>query len=169
MTGLSGPLTVTGAYKTQWQVTFSQTGVDSSAGSNTVLTVGSTNYAYNALPSSVYVDSGTTFSWVSPVSGGSGKQFVQTGSSGSSPISAAGTYSATYKTQYQVTFANQVSIVQLPERFLQSAQPHTLTHSYHRPTLWVDSGTTYSFSTSVTTSDATKHLARHRLQGSLLR
>jgi len=32
-----------------WQVTFSQTGVDSSAGSNTVLTVGSTNYAYNAL------------------------------------------------------------------------------------------------------------------------
>jgi hypothetical protein len=42
---------------------------------------------------------------VSPVSGVTGKQFVQTGSSGSSPISAAGTYSATYKTQYQVTFA----------------------------------------------------------------
>jgi hypothetical protein len=98
VTGLSGPLTVTGAYKTRWLVTFSQTGVDSSAGSNTVLSVGSTNYAYNALPSSVYVDDGTTFNWVSPVSGGAGKQFVQNGSSGSSPISATGTYSATYKT-----------------------------------------------------------------------
>ena len=58
---------------------FHSTGLDSDAGSNTVLTVGSTNYAYNALPSSVYVDSGTTFSWTATVSGGSGKQFVETG------------------------------------------------------------------------------------------
>jgi len=36
-------------------VTFSQTGVDSSAGSNTVLTVGSTNYAYNALPTNAWL------------------------------------------------------------------------------------------------------------------
>ncbi len=79
---------------------FSQTGIDSSAGSNTVLTVGSTNYAYNALPNSVYVDDGTTFSWVSPVSGGTGKQFVQTGSSGSSPISATGTYTVSFQLQY---------------------------------------------------------------------
>ena len=69
------------------------------------MTVGSTPYAYNALPGGAYVDSGTTFSWASTVSGGAGKQFVETGSSGSSPISAAGTYSATYKTQYQVTFS----------------------------------------------------------------
>ncbi len=95
---MNGPVTETASWTHQYQVTFSQTGVDSSAGSNTVLTVGSTNYAYNALPSSVYVDDGTTFSWVSPVSGGSNKQFVRTGSSGSSPISAAGTYSSTYKT-----------------------------------------------------------------------
>lgn len=105
VTGLSNPLTVTGTYKTQWQVTFTQSGIDSSAGSNTVLTVASTNYAYNALPTSVYVDSGTTFSWTSPVSSGTGKQFAITGSSGSSPITASGTFSATYKTQYQVTFA----------------------------------------------------------------
>ena len=79
-------------------MTFSQTGVDSSAGSNTVLTVGSTNYAYNALPSGVWVDSGTTFSWVSPVSGGVGKQFAITSTSGTSPITTGGTYSATYHT-----------------------------------------------------------------------
>ena len=99
--------TCTWNWKTQYQVTFSQTGVDSSAGSNAVLTVGSTNYAYNALPSSVWVDSGTTFSWASTVSAGSGKQFVITGNSPSSPISAAGTYSATYKTQYYQTVTGQ--------------------------------------------------------------
>ena len=99
VTGLSAPLTVTGAYKTQWRVTFTQTGIDSSAGSNTVLTAGSTNYAYNALPSNVYVDAGTIFSWVSPVSGGVGEQFVLTGSSGFSPITSGGSYSATYVTQ----------------------------------------------------------------------
>jgi hypothetical protein len=95
---ISAYSTCTWNWKTQYQVTFSQTGVDSSAGSNTVLAVGSTNYAYSALPNSVWFDSGTTFSWASPVSGGTGKQFVITGSSGSSPIVASGTYSATYKT-----------------------------------------------------------------------
>ena len=98
VTGLSGPLTVTGTYKTQWQVTFSQTGIDSSAGSNTILTVGSTNYAYNALPTSTWYDSGTTFSWASTVSAGTGKQFAITGTSGNSPITAGGTYTATYHT-----------------------------------------------------------------------
>jgi hypothetical protein len=92
-------------YHHQYQVTFSQSGVDSSAGSNTVLTVGSTPYTYNGLPSSAYADSGTMFSWAPSVSGGAGKQFVLIGSSGVSPITAAATYSATYKIQYQVTFA----------------------------------------------------------------
>ncbi len=112
LSGSTSPITVSAAntvsesYVAQWQVSFSQTGVTSSAGSNTVLTVGASNYAYNALPSSVYVDSGTTFSWMSTVSSGSGTQFALAGSSGSSPISAAGTYSATYKTQYQLTFSS---------------------------------------------------------------
>ncbi len=95
--------TCTWNWKTQYQVSFSQTGVDSSAGANAVLTVGSSNYAYNALPTNAWFDSGTTFNWVSTVSGGVGKQFVSTGSSGASPIVAAGAYSATYKTQYQLT------------------------------------------------------------------
>jgi hypothetical protein len=98
VTGLSGPLTVTGAYKTQWLVTFSQTGVDGSAGSNTVLTVGSINYAYNLLPTSTWIDGGTTFNWASPVSGGVGKQFATSSTSGTSPITTGGTYSAIYHT-----------------------------------------------------------------------
>ena len=100
---VSGDTTLTGNYVTQYQVTFTQTGITSDADSNAVLTLNGVPYAYNALPTNVWVDSGTTFSWASTVSGGSGKQFVQTGSSGASPISGSGTYSATYKTQYYQT------------------------------------------------------------------
>jgi len=82
----------------QYLVSFIQTGIDSSAGTNTVLTVGGTTYTYNSLPTNVWINNGTTFSWASPVSGGVGKQFTLTGSSGSSPIITSGTYSATYKT-----------------------------------------------------------------------
>ncbi len=103
---VSGASTLTGNYLTQYKVTFTQTGISGSAGSNTVLTVGATNYAYNTLPSNVYVDNGTTFSWISTVSGGTGIQFALTGSSGlASPIVASGTATATYQIQYQVTFS----------------------------------------------------------------
>jgi hypothetical protein len=89
----------------QYQVSFSQTGLTSDAGSNTVLTVGTTNYTYANLPvNNIWVDSGTTFHWSTDISGGAGKQFVETGDSGlTSPIMASGTSSATYKTQYYLT------------------------------------------------------------------
>ena len=94
-------------------MSFAQTGIDRSAGSNAILMVGSTNYAYNALPNGVWVVKGTTFSWFTSVSAGSGKRFLQTGSS---PISAAGVYSAPYKTQYKVTFANLALIATSQEQ-----------------------------------------------------
>ncbi|MGD0449643.1 MAG: hypothetical protein ABSA79_01140 [Candidatus Bathyarchaeia archaeon] len=101
---VSAPNAVSESYVVQWQVGFSQTGVAGSAGSNTVLTIGSTNYVYNTLPSNVWVDTGTTFGWASTVSGGSGTQFVLTGSSGlASPLVTSGTDAATYQTQYQLT------------------------------------------------------------------
>ena len=89
----------------QYQVSFTQTGIDGSAGSNTVLTLNSINYAYDALPSNLWVDIGVSFSWTSPVAGGSEKQFVQTGSSGATPITSGGTYSASYQTQFDLKFA----------------------------------------------------------------
>jgi hypothetical protein len=104
---MNGPVTEKASWTVQYQVTFKQTGLDSSADSRTVLTVGSTTYAYNALPINVWVNSGTAFSWSSPVSGGSGKQFVLTGSSGlASPISNSGTATGTYKIQYQLTVSS---------------------------------------------------------------
>jgi hypothetical protein len=148
--------TITANWQTQYQVTFSQTGVDSSAGSNTVLTVGSTNYAYNALPSSVWVDSGTTFTWASTVSGGSGKQFVKTGSSGTSPISAAGTYSATYKTQWQVTF-QQSGLSSDASGTVLTVGANTYSYGQLPQTgVWVDDGTAFSYASTVAVSGGTK-------------
>ncbi|MCX6649829.1 MAG: PQQ-binding-like beta-propeller repeat protein [Candidatus Bathyarchaeota archaeon] len=106
----SFPMSITGVtrfqlnYVKQYEVDFSATGLDGGASSNAVLTLGGTGYAWNALPRDVWVDSGTIFTWESPVSGGTGKQFVKTEESGASPIVAAGTYSAAYQKQWKVTF-----------------------------------------------------------------
>jgi hypothetical protein len=103
---LSGATTVTGTYKTQYLVSFTQSGISSDAGGNTVLTLGGVNYAYDALPSDVWVDNGTTFSWASTVAGVTGERFNFIGDNAGlvSPITAPGTDAATYGTQYQVTF-----------------------------------------------------------------
>ena len=159
---VNSPATITGNYVVQWQVTFTQTGIDSSAVSNTVLTVGLTNYAYNGLPSSVYVDNGTVFSWVSPVSGGTGKQFVQNGSSGSSPISTTGTYSATYKTQWLVTFA-QSGLSSDATGTVATIAGATKTYSDLPLTVWVDASSgsvTYSYTSTVTSSTTGKQYVK---------
>ena len=158
----------------QYKVTFTETGIDSSAGSNTVLTVGSTTYAYNALPNSVYINSGTTFTWASTVSGGAGKQFVETGSSGSSPITATGTYSATYKTQCQVAFSssglggdangNLVTFSVSGGSYSGATSPVGMSGG----SIWVDSGATvtYNFVNPVTSSVTGKQYELNSVTGS---
>ena len=128
----------------QYQVTFTQTGIDSSAGSNTILTVGSTNYAYNVLPSNTYFDATTTFTWASTVSAGSGKQFAITGNSGTSPISAAGTCSSTYKTQYQHTITSS------PATGSGYITVDGVAQSTPFTTAWWDSGSSHTIAASST-------------------
>jgi len=103
---MDGPKTATADWTTQYFVSFAQSGLDSDA-SGTVLTVGSTNFVYNDLPvNGIWVDSGTAFSWISTVSGGTGKQFIGMGDSGLvSPITSSGTSTASYMTQYQLSIA----------------------------------------------------------------
>jgi hypothetical protein len=62
------PTTITGNYKKQYQVTFSQTGVSSDF-TGTVVTVDGTDYSYATLPASFWWDSGSShaFSFVSPL------------------------------------------------------------------------------------------------------
>jgi hypothetical protein len=101
---MNGPINETASWTCQYQVTFSQTGLDSDAGTITVLTVGSTSYAYNALPSNAWVNSGTSYGWANPVSVSSNEQFTQTaGSNGT--VTTYGTISATYQKQWLVSFA----------------------------------------------------------------
>ena len=100
---MSGPMTATANWQTQYQVTFTQTGLDSDAGSTTVLTFNNTNYAWSPLPSNFWVNSGTPFAWASTVPGVSGEQFVGPGQHGT--ITASGTFSTTYTTQYSITFS----------------------------------------------------------------
>lgn len=94
---------VVGSYTTQYLVTFTQSGLDSSA-SGTVLKVNGTALGYSSLPYSRYVNAGTTFDFVysNPVvSTNVGEQFVLTGVSGNTtdttfvakgPATVTGTY-----------------------------------------------------------------------------
>lgn len=106
ITGLTGPVTVTANYQTQYLVSFHQTGLDSDAGSNTVLTVGLTNYVYVNFPiNNIWVDSGTTYSYSDPVSSTvTGKRFDLTSVTGlTSPITGPGTVTGNYHTEYYLT------------------------------------------------------------------
>ncbi|MGA3192016.1 MAG: hypothetical protein ABSD73_05815 [Candidatus Bathyarchaeia archaeon] len=165
--GLTSPVhaagTVTGQYKTQWQVAFSKSGVDSDAGSSTILTVGSTTYTYSMFPSSaIWVDDGTAYSYSSTVSAGSGKQYALTGTSGGldSPISASGSESGSYKTQWQVTFeqtgvgsdAGSNTVLTLGSTdYGQDSLPQT--------SIWVDDGTTFSFAGTVAAGSGKQYVA----------
>jgi hypothetical protein len=113
LTGVTGPaspitvnnaVTVTGNYKTQWQVTFQQSGLSSDA-TGTVLTVGTNTYTYSTFPTgAIWVDDGTTYSYTSPVPAGTGKQYVLTGVTGpTSPIHSSATVKGNYEIQYYLT------------------------------------------------------------------
>ncbi len=92
-------------------ITFTQTGMSSSA-SGTVLTVDGNSYTYSQLPISFTWQEGTThsFSWISPVSGGSGAQYVwestnglSSSQSGSFTVTGSGSITATYQLQYYLS------------------------------------------------------------------
>lgn len=101
---------VTANYLTQYQVTFTQAGLDSSA-TGTVLTVNGTSVQYSGLPYSIWVNSGDrlVYSYAATVSSSTtGKQFAVGTTSPASPlvgISSAQTVTGNYQTQYQVSFS----------------------------------------------------------------
>jgi hypothetical protein len=98
-----------GVVQAKNQITFTQTGLDSSA-SGTVVTVNGTTETFSQLPYSTLVNSGDTlvFSYQSTVlSSTTGKQFQNTGVNVTSPLTVASneTVTGSYETQYQVSFA----------------------------------------------------------------
>jgi hypothetical protein len=109
---VTGAGSVTGNYKTQYYITFDQTGVGGDF-AGTVVTIDGIGYGYSGLPVSFWWDAGSvhSFSYASPLGVGGGKQYVwvsTTGLSGvqSDPLAVTGAGSVTgnYKTQYYVAF-----------------------------------------------------------------
>ncbi len=102
--------TFTASYQKQWQVTFTQNGISGDT-TSTVVTVNGDAKMAAQLPFSAWYDNGATitYSFTSPVSAGSGKQYVLTtpAPTPSSPIAVGSSLvvTGTYKTQYQVTFS----------------------------------------------------------------
>jgi len=125
VTGLPSPITVTspmkvtGNYRTQYQVTFNQTGVgfDFTA---TVVTVDSNGYTVSSLPVSFWWDNSSshTFSFPSPLIVNASKQYnwvstsgLTTLQSGTLSVSGSGSVTANYAAEYkcQITF-NQTGV-----------------------------------------------------------
>jgi hypothetical protein len=105
---MNGAKAAVAVWKTQHLVTFSQSGLDSSA-VGTVVTVNGSAKVYADLPYPPWVDAGSvlTYAYGNVSSSTAGKRFILTGVSGlpspitvNSPTSVIGNY----KTQYQVTF-----------------------------------------------------------------
>jgi predicted glutamine amidotransferase/acetyl esterase/lipase len=103
----ASPETITASYKTQWQVTFSQIGLNNDA-AGTVLTVGASAYTCSQLPQTMWVDDGAYYSYTPTVSSSVvDKQYVSTSITGglATPIKSAGAATGNYKTQWRITFA----------------------------------------------------------------
>jgi hypothetical protein len=105
---MSLPKDITANYKTQHEVTFTHTGLDSSA-TGTVVTVNGVPKAFGDLPYKIWVDYNAvvTYSYSNVSSTTSGKRFVLTGVAGpASPITVTGpaTVTGNYKIQFEITF-----------------------------------------------------------------
>ena len=147
--------TVTGTYKTQWQVFFGQSGLDGTA-TGTVVTVNSTGTAYSGLPYSVWANSSDVLNFTYGGTAGSsaaGKQFILAGANASSPltVTAATTVTGTYKTQYNVTFA-QSGLNSDASGTIVTVNGTAKTYVLLPNSTWVDSGSSMNFNYATTVS-----------------
>ena len=107
---MDGPKTAIANWKTQYLVTFDQTGLDDTA-NNTVVTVNGDTKTFFNLPNTTWVDDGgsISYSYSGTVSSStSGKRFSLVDVTGpDSPISVTGpaTVTGNYKTQYYLTIS----------------------------------------------------------------
>ncbi|MFL5798727.1 MAG: hypothetical protein ACJ77A_12450, partial [Actinomycetota bacterium] len=105
---VSGPSSVTGTYKTQFQVTFDQSGLGAT-GNNTVLTVGASTFKKAGLPDNSFWDTGTTWTYQGIVDtdpASTTRYRLTSTASGTVGLADAGTtITGAYVTQYQISFA----------------------------------------------------------------
>ena len=178
ISGLASPITVTGAvtvtgnFVTQYLVTFAQTGLDGTA-TGTVVTVNGNAKAYSNLPYGLWVDSGSsvTYSYGSIVSSSvSGKQFRLSSVTGSSsPLTIAGpaTITGNYVVQYLITFA-QTGLDSTATGTIITVNGNAKIYSTLPYAFWVDTGTsvTYSYGSIVSSSVSGKQFRLSSVTGS---
>jgi len=152
---VTSPLTVTGTYKTQYQVMFTQTGLDATA-TGTVVTINGVSKTYGDLPLTDWFDSGTTYSYSSAISSTvTDKRFRLDSVTGpASPITGSGTVTGNYIPQYKVTFTQSgldgtatgtvVTVAGAPKTYIEL--PFT--------TDWLDHGSSLAFEYSETVTSS---------------
>lgn len=168
---VTGPVTVTGNYVTQYLVTFAQTGLDSTA-TGTVVTVNGSAKAYGGLPYSFWADSGSwvTYSYNSIVTSSvSGKQFRLVAVQCPPPdfsVTSPTTITGVYCTQYLVTFAQSgLDPTATGTVVTVNGSAKALTNLPY--TIWVDSGSsvTYSFNSPVSSTVSGKRFRLNSVSG----
>ncbi len=161
--------TITAAYVSQDQQTFTNTGLGGDANAGTLVTltvtVGQCSATTISIPGgSVYCDTNTqySFSFSTPIgSSVTGKRYRFASASMTSPItvSTSNTINGNYVTQYQVTFDQSGLDNTATGTVLTLNGVTTHTKADLPLTDWFDSGTTYTYSNSVSTSDPGKRFA----------
>ncbi len=147
---VTAPATVTAAYITQYSVTFGQTGLDTTS-TGTVLSINGAAKTYSQLPNMTWVDSGSsiTYSYSAYVSNSnSGKRFRLASVTGpSSPILVLGptTVTASYTTQYSVTFG-VTGLDSSSASVVVTINGDAKTYSDLPIISWVDSGSSVTYS-----------------------
>jgi hypothetical protein len=146
---MSGPKTAVANWKTQYAITFTHSGLDSSA-SGTVVTANGTPISYPQLPYAIWADvsSSVTYSFGNVSSSTPDKRFAMTGVSGpSSPITITGplTVTGNYLTQYQITFS-QTGVGSEFTGTIMTIDGSTYTFSTLSASFWWDSGSSHTFS-----------------------
>jgi uncharacterized repeat protein (TIGR01451 family) len=168
VSAITGPVTVTGNYDTQWLVGFAQSGIGSDTGSNAVVTVAGTDKTAADLASGVNVwvtDGGSVaYNYKSPVATtSSSKQYRLTGVTGpasGSAIHAAATVAGSYLTQYQVTFA-QSGLGTTGANTVVAVGSSTFKKADLSDTRFWDAGTSWTYSSPVNTDPVSS--TRYRL------
>ena len=159
---VTGPVSVTGIYCAQYSVTFTHSGLDSTA-TGTVVTVNGDGKTYSQLPYTIWVNSGSsvTYSYTSPVSSSvSGKRFRLDSVTGpSSPITVTSSVTVTgvYCAQYSVTFTHS-GLDSTAVGTVVTVNANAKTYADLPYIVWVDSGSsvTYSYSSIVLSTTSGK-------------
>jgi hypothetical protein len=111
---ITAPITITGTYKTQYLVRFSQKGLDSNV-SGTVVTVLGEPKAYDQLPNSAWIDLGgaVTFSYAATVEdNNTGEQYILRSTNFTSPLAI--NEPTTIQAEYELQTSFDLNTIVLP-------------------------------------------------------